>query len=142
VEAASIHFANTKIPLTEISQSTFPLSKDFSSFLESVRYNVVNGMGFWLGKGLPVRKWGVDKSAVIYMGLGSYLGEFVSQNAKGHLLGRLRFVKRLYMTVFGNVLIENKAMYMILEMMRHRPTKFEYTQLTQNNSSMSMIVIL
>jgi hypothetical protein len=35
-------------------------------------------------------KWGNHKSAVAYMGLGTYLGYFVSQNGRGHVLGHVK----------------------------------------------------
>jgi hypothetical protein len=32
----------------------------------------------------------VNKTAVAYMGLGTYLGYFVSQNGRGHILGHVQ----------------------------------------------------
>lgn len=37
-----------------------------------------------------MREWGNHKSAVAYMGLGSYIGYPVSQNGKGHILGHVK----------------------------------------------------
>lgn len=37
-----------------------------------------------------MEKWGNHKSAVAYMGLGTYLGYFVSQNSRGHVLGHVK----------------------------------------------------
>jgi hypothetical protein len=37
-----------------------------------------------------VQQWGLHKSAVAYMGLGTYLGNFVSQNSRGHVLGHVK----------------------------------------------------
>ena len=62
----------------------------FSTFLESMRNELLNGKGFILFKGFPVEKWGNHKSAIAYMGLGTYLGYFVSQNGKGHVLGHVK----------------------------------------------------
>ena len=61
-----------------------------SGLLESVRSELLNGKGFILFKGFPVEVWGNAKSAVAYMGLGTYLGYFVSQNGKGHVLGHVK----------------------------------------------------
>lgn len=55
-----------------------------------MRNELLNGKGFILFKGFPVRKWGNHKSAIAYMGLGTYLGYFVSQNGKGHVLGHVK----------------------------------------------------
>ena len=58
-----------------------------TGFLGAMRNEILNGKGFILFKGFPVQSWGSHKSAVAYMGLGTYLGYFVSQNGK-KLLGR------------------------------------------------------
>lgn len=79
------------IVLTEQSQSTFRLTK-LTSLLASIRSDVLNQKGFILFKGFPVEKWGNHKSAVAYMGLGTYLGYFVSQNSRGHVLGHVKDV--------------------------------------------------
>lgn len=70
-------------------QDTFRLSK-LSTLLGSIRNETLNGKGFILFKGFPVEKWGSHKSAVAYMGLGTYLGYFVSQNGRGHVLGHVK----------------------------------------------------
>lgn len=43
-------------------------------------------------KGFPANEWGPLKTAVGYMGLGTYLGYFISQNAHGHVLGHVKDV--------------------------------------------------
>ncbi len=55
-----------------------------------MRNELLDGKGFILFKGFPVEKWGNHKSAIAYMGLGTYLGYFVSQNGKGHVLGHVK----------------------------------------------------
>jgi Taurine catabolism dioxygenase TauD, TfdA family len=76
-------------PLTGISRSKFPLPT-LSKFLSTLRDDLLNGKGFVLFKGFPVNDWGLHKSAVAYMGLGTYLGYFVSQNGRGHVLGHVK----------------------------------------------------
>jgi len=61
-----------------------------SKYLEAMRQEILNGKGFILFKGFPVEQWGNEKSAVAYMGLGTYLGYFVSQNGLGHVLGHVK----------------------------------------------------
>jgi hypothetical protein len=70
-------------------QADFPLLK-LAGFLSEVREDLLNGKGFILLKGMPVREWGLHKSAVVYMGLGTHLGYFVSQNSRGHVLGHVK----------------------------------------------------
>jgi hypothetical protein len=68
-----------------VPQSDFPLPR-FSTRLEELRKDLLDGKGFCLFRGLPVVDWDLQKSATAYMGLGTYLGYFVSQNGKGHVL--------------------------------------------------------
>ncbi|KAF7952820.1 hypothetical protein EAE96_006046 [Botrytis aclada] len=89
LSAVADKFIADKTPLTGISQDTFRLSK-LSTLLASIRKETLNGKGFILFKGFPVEKWGNHKSAVAYMGLGTYLGYFVSQNGRGHVLGHVK----------------------------------------------------
>ncbi|KAJ5432320.1 uncharacterized protein N7458_011476 [Penicillium daleae] len=82
-------FLASKTPLTGISKSNFILPK-LSKYLEALRKDIIDGKGFILFKGFPVEKWGNHKSGVAYMGLGTYLGYFVSQNSRGHVLGHVK----------------------------------------------------
>ncbi|OCK81486.1 Clavaminate synthase-like protein [Lepidopterella palustris CBS 459.81] len=89
ISDAADKFIADKIPLVGITKANFPLPH-FSKFLESMRNELLNGKGFILFKGLPVTEWGNRKAAVAYMGLGTYLGYFVSQNGRGHVLGHVK----------------------------------------------------
>ncbi|KAL8800451.1 MAG: hypothetical protein Q9182_005163 [Xanthomendoza sp. 2 TL-2023] len=86
---AADSFRAAGTPLTGMTQANFPLPR-LSSFLGSVRKELLDGKGFILFKGLPVQQWGNQKSAIAYMGLGTYLGYFVSQNGRGHVLGHVK----------------------------------------------------
>ncbi|PYI05387.1 taurine catabolism dioxygenase TauD, TfdA family protein [Aspergillus sclerotiicarbonarius CBS 121057] len=86
---AADEFLRAKIPMTGISKSNFPLP-NLSARLHELRSDLLDGKGFILFKGFPVEKWGNHKSAIAYMGLGTYLGYFVSQNSRGHVLGHVK----------------------------------------------------
>ncbi|KAK3717954.1 hypothetical protein LTR37_005380 [Vermiconidia calcicola] len=86
---ASDDFIASDTPLTAMAKHLFPLPT-LASFFGTVRKEVINGKGFILFKGIPVREWGLHKSAVAYMGLGTYFGYFVSQNRHGHVLGHVK----------------------------------------------------
>lgn len=58
--------------------------------MQELRKVLVDGQGFWLFKNIPVREWGLQKSATAYMGLGTQLGYFLSQNSRGHVLGHVK----------------------------------------------------
>ncbi|KAL0632026.1 hypothetical protein Q9L58_009115 [Maublancomyces gigas] len=89
IEAATDGFLNAGYNLTDITKELFHLPK-LASFLESVRQDLLYGKGFILFKGFPVGRWGNKKSAAAYMGIGTYLGYFVSQNSRGHVLGHVK----------------------------------------------------
>ena len=89
LSAAADDFRASNTPLVGISKGQFPLP-NMAGSLSSIRKELVDGKGFILFKGLPVEKWGNHKSAIAYMGLGTHLGYFVSQNGKGHVLGHVK----------------------------------------------------
>lgn len=74
-----------------LSQENFQLPKT-SKLLLALREDLINGKGFILFKGFPTEAWGIHKTAVGYMGLGTYLGYFLSQNGRGHVLGHVKDV--------------------------------------------------
>jgi len=88
---AADEFIASHTPLTGITKGLFPLP-ELSKLMVSLRNEIIDGKGFILFKGFPVEKWGNHKSAVAYMGLGTYLGYFVSQNGRGHVLGHVKDV--------------------------------------------------
>lgn len=73
-------------------QEKFPLPSKTGVLLDTLRHELNNGKGFLLFKGFRCQEWGNHKSAVAYMGLGTYLGYFVSQNSRGHVLGHVKDV--------------------------------------------------
>ncbi|CAG7998777.1 unnamed protein product [Penicillium olsonii] len=89
LSTAADAFLESKTPLTGISKKNFILP-NLASYLHTLRADLIDGKGFILFKGFPVEKWGNHKSAVAYMGLGTYLGYFVSQNSRGHVLGHVK----------------------------------------------------
>jgi hypothetical protein len=85
------HFIASGTPLTGISKANFPLPR-LGKVLDALRNDLLNGKGFILFKRFPADTWGPLKNAVAYMGLGTYLGYFVSQNGLGHVLGHVKDV--------------------------------------------------
>jgi hypothetical protein len=60
-----------------------------AGLLDRVRQRVLHGEGFFLFKGVPVERYSSRQSAIAYWALGLHLGEPVSQNGKGHVLGHV-----------------------------------------------------
>ncbi|KAL1303089.1 hypothetical protein AAFC00_006532 [Neodothiora populina] len=92
ISQAADDFIASATPLTGITKEKFPLPSKTGKLLHSLRTELLDGKGFILFKGFPVQEWGLHKSAVAYMGLGTYLGYFVSQNSRGHVLGHVKDV--------------------------------------------------
>ena len=57
-----------------------------------MRHTLLNTHGFILLRNIPTTRWSVRKVAVAYMGLGTHLGYFLSQNGRGHVLGHVKDV--------------------------------------------------
>src|SRR3546814_3374568 len=75
--------------IADSGQSDFPLPT-FGPELLAIRDEIVNGRGFVLIRGIPVERYTVAEAAAIYYGIGTWLGNARSQNAKGHVLGHVR----------------------------------------------------
>ncbi|MSQ54350.1 MAG: TauD/TfdA family dioxygenase [Betaproteobacteria bacterium] len=86
--AVRAHFAAGR-EMGDISPATFGLPA-LAKKLEAVLDRVLHACGFVLLRGFPVERYSTAEAAVAYLGIGSHLGSFRSQNAKGHLLGHVR----------------------------------------------------
>src|SRR5690242_9414396 len=89
IDRAVRAFASSGMPLAEISPASFPLPS-LGPVLRAVLAELLEGRGFVMLRGLPVRRYSREEQAIAYMGVGSYLGHVRSQNARGHLLGHVK----------------------------------------------------
>jgi hypothetical protein len=58
--------------------------------LSELKRDLLFGIGFGLIRGVPVERYSLRQAAIAFWCLGAHLGEAVSQNAKGHVLGHVR----------------------------------------------------
>ena len=58
--------------------------------LKDIANDVINGRGLALIRGVPVERYNRLQSAIAFWCIGSHIGQPVSQNAKGHLLGHVQ----------------------------------------------------
>ena len=89
LKAASEPWINERADLTTITRERFvipTLAKRITATLNEL----LEGRGFVLWRGLPVEQWGRRRCAVAFYGLGTHLGNPISQNAQGHVLGHVR----------------------------------------------------
>lgn len=85
--AIRTHFADGR-EMGDIAQASFRLPA-LSKALAELLDQVLHGRGFVMLRGFPIERYSTAESAVAYLGIGSHLGSFRSQNAKGHLLGHV-----------------------------------------------------
>jgi len=89
IAAATAPLVARGADLAEVHREDFPLPT-LGPWLDRLRGELLNGRGFVLLRGLPVEGRPVAEAATAYWGIGTYLGNARSQNAKGHLLGHVR----------------------------------------------------
>lgn len=69
--------------------------------LAEVGDELMEGRGFALIRGLPVKGRSREQTALAFWGIGAHMGEAVSQNTKGHLLGHVTDLGGDYAKVRG-----------------------------------------
>jgi len=90
IDEAVAHVQSSGIALADITPATFRIPRLGARLVSMLERQLLHGVGFALLRGLPVARYTLEQSAIAYLGVGSYLGSFRSQNAKGHLLGHVR----------------------------------------------------
>ena len=89
LEAAAEETARRGLPLMEIGRDDFALPT-LGPILARIQGDIVEGRGFVLIQGVPIEGRRREIAARMYWGIGAHLGDAVSQNAKGHLLGHIK----------------------------------------------------
>ena len=77
------------LAVKDIRRSDFPLPR-FAKVLLDIRAELMTGRGFALIRGIPVEERSRGQIATAFWGIGAYMGEARSQNAKGHVLGHVK----------------------------------------------------
>jgi hypothetical protein len=78
------------LSLGDINPSSFVVPRLGERLARLLERQLLNGPGFAVLRGFSVAGRGIEDAAIAYLGVGSHLGAFRSQNAKGHLLGHVR----------------------------------------------------
>lgn len=90
-QIAELENAATRVAdrsLEDIRRVDFPLP-ELAPAIAAWRRELRDGRGFLLLRGLPVERWGEQRAAKVYWGLGQHLGRPGAQNAMGELLGHV-----------------------------------------------------
>jgi len=89
IESAVAGIRTRKLHVPDFGRADFPLPT-LAPVLASVRDDVVDGRGVNVIRGLPVDRWTREESAIAYWGIGCHIGEPVTQNPFGHVLGHVK----------------------------------------------------
>lgn len=86
---AAVDYAQARgVRLIEVTEADFPLPT-LGPRLHALRREILHGRGFALLRGWPSQAKTMRENAYAFCGVGAYLGEALSQNAKGHVLGHV-----------------------------------------------------
>ena len=88
LEGAHEQVCERGLKLETMQAADFPLPT-LSRQIDGWRHEIADGRGFLLLRGLPVERWGEEKSSTIFWGLGLHLGRPGEQNPQGDLLGHV-----------------------------------------------------
>src|SRR5262249_43621412 len=77
------------VAVVDVSREHFPL-KAFAEVLSDVRHELMDGRGIVMMRDFPLDRFDREETAIAYIGLGSWLGETMSQNKLGHILGHVK----------------------------------------------------
>ncbi|HSR54861.1 MAG TPA: TauD/TfdA family dioxygenase, partial [Alphaproteobacteria bacterium] len=88
LDAAVAGVQSRGLELMDISKDDFPLPV-LGPQLDGIARDIIDGRGFVLIRGVPVGRYSRLEAAIAFWGIGRYIGDPVSQNAKGHLLGHV-----------------------------------------------------
>lgn len=88
IDAAIDHALACRIERVALTAADFPLPR-LAPRLQRIRTDILHGRGVALLRGWPAGECGFERDALAFLGIGAHLGEFVSQNGKGHVLGHV-----------------------------------------------------
>ena len=89
IDAAVHAFEATGKDLIGMDRHAFALPS-LASRLAEIRAELLQGRGFFMLRGFDPSRYSLRQAAIAFFGLGTYFGQAVSQNAKGHALGHVR----------------------------------------------------
>jgi hypothetical protein len=77
------------IAVEAVGRKNFPL-KGLADVLADVKRELTDGRGMVMIQNFPIDRFDRCETAIAYLGLGSYLGDTISQNGQGHILGHVK----------------------------------------------------
>src|SRR5204862_5721256 len=77
------------VPSEAIEREDFPLGV-FADVLADVRSELIDGRGMVMMQAFPIDRFDREATAIAYLRMGSHIGETMSQNRQGHILGHVK----------------------------------------------------
>lgn len=77
------------VAVVDVSRESFPL-QSLGEVLADVRRELMDGRGIVMMQNFPLDRFDREETAIAYIGLGSWLGQTMSQNRLGHILGHVK----------------------------------------------------
>lgn len=77
------------VAVVDVSRDSFAL-KSLGDVLIDVRRELMDGRGIVMMQNFPLDRFDREETAIAYIGLGSWLGQTMSQNKLGHILGHVK----------------------------------------------------
>jgi len=88
IVAATEKAADQKLELGQFGKEDFDVPL-FAARAADIQDRVENGVGFVVLRGVPVERFDIETAKLMYWGLGCYVGEAISQNARGELVAEV-----------------------------------------------------
>jgi hypothetical protein len=88
LEAAAEAVRRRGLAMGAVGRADFPLPT-LAPVVRGWARELADGRGFLLVRSLPVARWGVDVSGMVFWGIGQHLGRPGAQNVMGELLGHV-----------------------------------------------------
>lgn len=88
IEAALGGLTSSDMQAHRFGRDDFPLA-GLGETLAGLLEQIQNGRGFALIRGLPLDRWSREQIEAVYWGIGSYLGNPISQNGEGQLIAEV-----------------------------------------------------
>lgn len=87
--AAVAGFQRSGLRREDMTRAAFPLAS-LAATLADVRSELQDGRGIVMLRNFPIEELDLEGIATGYLGVGSYLGEAMVQNGRGHILGHVQ----------------------------------------------------
>ena len=87
--AAVAAVRKNSVAMVDIKKDDFPL-QSFGEVMLDVRRELMDGRGIVMMRDFPLDRFDREETAIAYIGLGAWLGNTMSQNKFGHILGHVK----------------------------------------------------